>query len=312
LIHYAGSQEIRNLQAQFRPCGKGVQAAEAPPQAFTGPVFVSPGQYNSEFTQQFLNLRPLYVRVVAAGPNIASYDEQVRTIAEIKEEEITKMIGFSSYRDLEEKLSQPGPPGGFSSHAEYLHSIGVVGFTYNTERGSQGNEWTPDDEMDGLFSTDPETNSVIQFISIAKSYGFDFILWVPYRFTVDGEDAPGQKNPDAEQAFSLMYQAGLSGVGLQEQYVIDRECVAERVAAFNATLGIHTYAAGGKKPFILINSLMQTCTTGDEFAEKSCGLPSNHYPWQHCDQFVIRLQTRLTLYPFSTSHRSSSLIISRH
>jgi len=294
LVRSVRSQEIESLQAQSRLCEGSLLIAEAPspPKAFTGPVFLSPGQYTSDFNQQFLELRPLYVRVIAAGPHIETYNEQVQAIAQIDEQGITKMIGFSSYRDLQEKLSQPGPPG-FSTHAQYLHGIGVVGFTYNTERGSQGNEWTPDDEMDRLFSTNPGTNSVVQYTNIVKSYGFDIILWVPYRFTADGENAPGQKNPNAEQAFSMMYQAGLSGIGLQEQYAIDHECVSERVAAFNETVLMHTNAAGGTKPFILINALMETCTDGDEFAESSCGLPPGHYPWQHCDQFIDQIADRV-------------------
>ena len=278
-------------------CQMSVQSPQTPSKPFTGPIFVTPGQYNSALTEQFLELGPLNVRVIAAGPNIRNYDEQVQILAEINGEGITKSIGFSSYRDLEEKLAQPGPEG-FPTHADFLHSIGVVGFTYSTETSSGLIPWTPDDEMDNLFSTDPDTNSVVQFVNIAKNYGFDFVLWVPTRDTVDGLDPTGQKIPDAEQAIALMYQAGLSGVGLQEQFLIDRQCVPERVAAFNETLQIQTESAGETKPYILINGLMESCTTGDEFAEESCGLPPDHYPWQHCDQFVDQVADQLDALSF--------------
>jgi hypothetical protein len=132
-----------------------------------------------------------------------------------------------------------------------------------------------------------------EHLDIAKSYGFDFNLWVPIRNIVDGIEPTGQKNPNADQAFSLMYQAGLSGVGLQEQFFIDRQCIPARVSAFNETLNLHITAAGGVKPFMLVNTLVESCNRADEFAVDSCGLPQNHYPWQHCDQFIDQISDQL-------------------
>lgn len=278
--------------AQALSCQALASSSGAPPKAYSGPVFLTPSQLVSEYYSQLLDQRPLYLRAIAAGPNIATYDEQVAQLAQVQEQGVVKMIGFSSYRDLEAKLSQPGPPG-FSSHAEYLHSIGVVGFSYNTERSAMGIPWTPDDEMDNLFSVDAGTNSVVRFVNVSRSYGFDFVLWVPFRYTADGKDSPEQTNPQGAQAIALMYQAGLSGVGLQEQFLIESRCVPERVAAFQETLRLHTQAAGGENPFLLISGLVETCTRGDDFAERQCGLPEDHYPWQHCDQFVDQVAEEL-------------------
>lgn len=267
---------------------------EASAVGFTKPLFISLQQYASPYNQELLDFRPLDIRAIAAGPYIDNYDIIVQRLASIEESGLKKLIGFSSYRDLEEKLSQAGPPG-FETHADYLLSIGVTGFTYNTEINPQGIPWTPQDEMDNIFSTDPQTNSVAKFAHIARSYGFNQLIWVPYRHTADGYATPGSRDPYYAEAFRIMYQSGLSGVGLQEQNYIGQECAEQRANAFYETLDLHTTAANGSKPLILVNFYLEKCTEGDEYARTYCGLPQDHYPWQHCDEFVDLISANLNI-----------------
>jgi hypothetical protein len=132
-----GSPSIQVALARAATYNGSFQEAGISSKPFTGTVFVRPSQYSSDYTQEFLNMRPLNVRAIATGPLIDSYDQQVQMLAEIDEDQITETIGFSSYLDLEEKLSQPGPEG-FPTQADYLHSIGVIGFTYNSEISGLG------------------------------------------------------------------------------------------------------------------------------------------------------------------------------
>lgn len=238
-----------------------------PSAGYPGPIMISASNYQS-FRGELLPYRPFMVYAWATNPSIGLYDGEIARLAEINDAGVEEIMMFSSWRTLEEKLSQPG-------HADYLHSIGVTKMGYNSEGGM-----TPQDEMNNLGSTSPATNSVVQFVNIAKTYGFE-VVWGPIRRTADTV-------PDA--AVRIMFEADLDEIGLQEQRFIEAACVNERVAAVNSTVNRYQGQAGAHPFQVTVQIMPSRCVVGDNYARQNCPAENITYAYQHCGQFVDEIE----------------------
>jgi hypothetical protein len=246
-------------------------ADQSNPQNQGNPVSISAQNYLT-YQPQLKGKYPFQVYGWASDPSLsanpANYDRQLNDLAQISDSGVTKGIIFTSWRTMEAKLLQPG-------HADYLKSIGVKSFTYNTE-----GELTPADEMSGLTSGDPAQNSVAIFTRIAENYGFKAV-WGPIRSTADNV-------PNA--AVQVMLDAGLSGLGMQEQKFIEAACVADRVAAVRNTITRYKSLANGR-PFTFNVQVMPTrCVNGDSYAQSNCSQENINYEYRHCEEFVNEIQ----------------------
>lgn len=201
--------------------------------------------------------------------NPEQYNRQLQTLATIDDPDVVEIIMFSSYLTLQAKLAQPG-------HADYLRSIGVSGFGFNSE-----GFMTPADQMNSLGDADPATNAVARFSAIAESAGFT-VLWGPIRVTADAV---------ADPALNGMFGAGLDGVGLQEQQFIESACVDDRVAAVQATAARYRgiAASAGTTAHIDVQVMPSRCLTGDTYAAAHCGT-TIMADYDHCAQFAAGIE----------------------
>jgi hypothetical protein len=223
------------------------------------------------YRDQLLDHRPFMVYAWATNPalqNPSQYDNQLSILAEIDDDGVEEYIMFSSYRTLDDKLSQTG-------HADYLRSIGVTALGFNSE-----GFMTPSDEMDSLNSSDPQTNAVARFAAIAEEHDFPAI-WGPIRVTADAVGDP---------AISAMFGAGLDGVALQEQRFIEAACVAERASAVAQTADRYRQIAAsqGATAHVNVQIMPSRCLNGDSYAASQCG-STIQADYDHCAQFATEI-----------------------
>ncbi len=251
-------------------------AAALPPQPDAGGGPQRPALFlaASNYLEQRDELRgygPFVVYAWATDPALSNpqqYDRELSALAAINDPDVVEIVMFSSYRTLSDKLSQPG-------HADYLRSIGVTGFGFNSE-----GFMTPADQMNSLGDTDPSTNAVARFSSIAQAAGFD-VLWGPIRVTADAVGDP---------ALATMFGAGLDGVGLQEQQFIESACVDDRAAAVAATAARYRAMAAseGGSAQIDVQIMPSRCLSGDTYAAAHCGTAITA-DYDHCAQFAAAI-----------------------
>ena len=234
------------------------------------PILIAADNY-AEYRDQLLDYRPFLVYAWATDPaleNPNQYQRELDTLAAIDDDGVTELIMFSSYRTLQDKLAQPG-------HADYLRSLGVTGFGFNSE-----GFMTPSDEMNSLNSADPDSNAVARFTAIAEQYGFT-VLWGPIRATADAVGDP---------ALDTMFGAGLAGVGLQEQQYIESACVDARAAAVAQTATRYRQIASteGIAAHIDVQIMPSRCLNGDAYAASHCGSAIEN-DYDHCAAFAAAI-----------------------
>jgi len=230
-------------------------------------IFIAASNY-LELRDQLRGYGPFIVYGWATDPalsNPSRYDAELAVLAEIDDPDVVEIVMFSSYRTLDAKLSQPG-------HADYLRSIGVTGFGFNSE-----GFMTPADEMNSLGDANPSTNAVARFSAITEAAGFD-VLWGPIRVTADVVPDP---------AIAAMFGAGLDGVGLQEQQFIEAACVDQRAAAVAATGDRYRAiaASAGTEAHVDVQIMPSRCLAGDGYAAAHCGT-SIARDYDHCARFA--------------------------
>jgi len=249
-------------------------AVDAAVDAGPFPIMLAAGNYaDSQYHAGLLPYRPYFVYAWCSDPALSNpgdvYAQEISTLEGIQDTQVEKMVMFSSNVTLNEKLSDP-------THVQALLTMGVTTIGYNSEGGL-----TPQAEMDDLGSTDPGVNSVARFAAFAAARGFRTI-WGPIRVTADNV---------SDAAISVMFDAGLGGVALQEQQFINHSCVADRAAAVQTTATRYrTLAAqAGASPIhVTVQVMPSTCLEGDTYAQNNsatCGtLPSTRFA--QCDAFV--------------------------
>ena len=147
--------------------------------------------------------------------------------------------------------------------------MGVTIIGFNTE-----GMMTPSDELSATQSTESSRNSVVRFVEIAAAEGFDAI-WGPIRNV-------SESVPDG--AIEVMIDAGLLGVGLQEQRFIEASCVEDRVAAVEATAARYRAIAGARPFHVNVQVMPSRCLMGDSYAQSRCGTSGGRF--FHCEDFT--------------------------
>jgi|GEM_PF-6630638 len=225
-----------------------------------------------EQREQLRGYGPFIVYAWCTDPALSNpqqYDRELQTLAAIDDPDVVEIIMFSSYLTLQTKLAQPG-------QADYLRSIGVTGFGFNSE-----GFMTPANQMNSLGDADPSTNAVARFSAIAENAGFT-VLWGPIRVTADAVPDP---------ALNGMFGAGLDGVGLQEQQFVESACVDDRVAAVEATAARYRgiAAARGTTAHIDVQVMPSRCLNGDTYVAAHCGTAITA-DYDHCAQFAAAIE----------------------
>lgn len=234
-------------------------ASPAPKPAGAQPVMIAAGHYVT-YRAQLLGLRPLIVYAWAADPALSMYSKELSTLGSIKDTQVTKMVMFSSFKTLSAKLGATG-------HVAQLKQLGVTGLGYNTE-----GDKTPASEMQNL------AGAVSQFAALAQKHGLQ-ALWGPIRATVD---------QISDTALTQMINAGLDGVGLQEQKWIEAACPQQRVTAVKATSARLKKLAGGKPFDVQVQIMPSRCINGDAYGKQHCG--GSGKTFAHCVTFSDQIK----------------------
>jgi hypothetical protein len=246
------------------------EADAAPPEPTRKPILIAASNY-AYYRDQLLDHRPFMVYAWATNPALSNpnqYDSELSILESIDDEGVEEYIMFSSYQTLEEKLSQPG-------HVDYLRSIGLDGFGFNSE-----GFMTPAEEMNSLNSADPQQNAVARFAAIAEEHDFP-VIWGPIRVTADAVDDP---------AIGTMFGAGLDGVGLQEQQFIENACVPARADAVAQTSARYRDIASnlGASAHVNVQLMPSRCLLGDDYAASHCG-STIQSDFDHCADFTAEI-----------------------
>jgi hypothetical protein len=81
-----------------------------------------------------------------------------------------------------------------------------------------------------------------------------------------------------------MLDAGLSGVGLQEQQFIEASCVPDRVAAVESTAARYRSLVAGRGVHVNVQIMPSRCLMGDDYGRSRCGSSGGRF--HHCGAFV--------------------------
>jgi hypothetical protein len=245
----------------------GTEPDASPPEPARKPILIAASNY-AYYRDQLLEYRPFMVYAWATNPALSNpnqYESELSILESIDDDGVEEYIMFSSYQTLQEKLAQPG-------HVDYLRSIGVTGFGFNSE-----GFMTPAAEMDSLNSADPQTNAVARFAAIAEEHDFQ-VIWGPIRVTADAVGDP---------AIGAMFGAGVDGVGLQEQQFIENACVPARAEAVAETATRYREIAAnqGTSAHVNVQIMPSRCLLGDDYAAAQCGT-NIQSDFDHCADFV--------------------------
>lgn len=168
-----------------------------------------------------------------------------------------------------------------ASEATRLKNIGVTAIKYNPESGN-----TPDAEFAAKYD-DNDNNPIVRFAQLAENNGFQSI-WVPIRY----DSTNYAKYTDS--LLARIYGHGLDGLDLQEQTLIENQCVASRIPTVDSTFSYHEQRAG-KTLIKQVQVMSSRCANGDSYAITNCTATekTGEYTYQHCDQFSGQLESRV-------------------
>jgi hypothetical protein len=217
---------------------------------------------------ELLKTGPVTVAVVSPDNKLAEYDQNLTRLAAITDN-VVKIVGLSSYSTLSSKLSD-------ASHVAYLKSIGVDGFTYNTER-----QHTPLEEMSSL-KVKGDANFAVKFAKLASSNGFKS-YWVPTENVLSAVD---------QNALASMFEAGLTGVIIQQQRQVENACVSDAATVLSQTINKIKLASNNQAQ-IGIQLMTTRCLNGDQYGAQACG--ETGVRWSHCSAFVDEFQDEVSI-----------------
>lgn len=135
---------------------------------------------------------------------------------------VIKMLMVASY-DETSRLMQRAPE---------LQAAGVKIVGLNTENGPG---MTPPEEMDTLFSPDPNVNVVARVARLATENGFS-VIWGPIRNVTDRV---------SDDVIHTIVASGVDGLALQEQKFIETQPAQERAEAVIKTRDRYLTIASG-------------------------------------------------------------------
>ena len=246
--------------AAVRPGDPDASVAPAGPM----PVMIAADNYARE-RDALSDDGPFLVYAWATDPAIAHYEEEIRTLEQIDEPDVTEMVMFSSVGSLDNALAGGG--------ADRLRAAGVTMFGFNTE-----GQMTPANELDSVGDQDGRRNAVARFVASANAEGFA-VYWGPIRATADHV---------SDGAIGAMIDAGLAGIGLQEQRFIENECVRDRAQAVEDTAARYRRIAGDRPFDVQVQVMPSRCLTGDAMAA-SCG-EAGGGRFAHCAAFADAIE----------------------
>lgn len=211
------------------------------------------------YTDDLKNLGPFIIYGWAADPAISGYDRQVNSLRK-QGPFSSKMIIFSSYKTMEQKLSEPG-------HVDELKSIGVEWMGFNTE-----GDKTPSDEFNSMTSNVASQNSVCRFAQISEQYGFKS-LWGAIRGTAG-------RAVSEKTLIQMLSNCGLDGIAFQEQKFIENACATDRFTA-TQTDKRNLDANTGKNMYLSVQLMESRCLQLSQ-----C---NNTSKYQNCMNFTKQL-----------------------
>lgn len=146
-----------------------------------------------------------------------------------------------------------------------LRNIGVTTISYNPEGGH-----TPSDEFNQR-RVDSDSNPIVQFGRWGEQNSFNTV-WAPLR---------GDSDSTPDSVIQRIYDAGIDGLGLQEQRFIETACPNDRYNKVKNTIEKHERLAG-KNLFVSVQIMAIRCQTAEQL---SCS-ESYSSSYGHCDTFV--------------------------
>ena len=222
---------------------------------------------------------PFYLYGWCADAQISGFDGKVSALLNAGQDAavVKTAIMFSSYTNLAAKIDQIPD--------------GIDGVFYNSEPSLSV-------DYNDIF-LEGESNSVVKFARLAESHGLES-HWGPMRRNFE----PSVGDHVSETAIALMFEAGLDGIGLQEQQQIDDICVQ------NIVYGPNQIGGRNVESISEVVSRLQTltdrdfevdvqvmpgyqytegCYPGDAYAEANCGTHIDH-TYRHCENFALELE----------------------
>ncbi len=231
------------------------------------PIMIAAANY-VQYQADLRQYAPYIVYAWCSDPAIqrpGAYEREIQLLESIADPGVEKWVMYSSLATMREKLSNP-------SHVQQLHQMGVTTLGFNTEGGI-----TPDPELQTLQSPDPNVNVVALFASEADAHGFQTV-WGPIRMVLENT---------RDQVVTMLFEAGLDGIALQEQNFINSACVQERATAVHQTAERYAQLAG-RDIHVCVQVMPSTCLEGDTWAQQhanECGwAPTETYG--QCTAFV--------------------------
>ena len=230
-----------------------------------------------DYRTELISLGPFWVYGWAADAQIGGFEDKLAALQALADDpNVTKRaVMFSSYDSFAARVDRI-PMG--------------IGVFYNSEPGLSA-------DYSDIFLED-ENNSVVKFAALAKANGLE-AQWGPLTRNLDTHTNDGV----SDTAISLMFQAGLDGVGWQAQQLIDDACVEDIVhgpfqvggqGADSIEEVYNRLRRLSERELLFGVQVMpgyahsEGCYPGDSYAEANCGTDIE-YTYQHCHDFVAEL-----------------------